>query len=157
MGPVPTRRHRAYRRRSFTFSTHVGYLRPSEAIVVLTCCEEVSNLTPRSAKRAHLVAKIGQTSAQEPPIRPPKTPKCGQNAVMLSVFTLRPFFQRSVPRPPKMLQIASQVASRWPSWPQLGASWRHLGSNLAPSWAIWARFSTIRARPKSAKIGQDSF
>ena len=49
------------------------------------------------------------------------------------------------------------MASRCPSWPQLGGSWRHLGSKLAPSWPISARFWSIRARPKLTKIGQDSF
>ena len=55
-----------------------------------------------------------------------------------------------------MLKIAPQIASRWPSWPQLGGSWRHLGSKLAPSYPIWARFWSIRARPKLTKISQDS-
>ena len=56
-----------------------------------------------------------------------------------------------------MLKITPQMASRWPSWPQLGGSWRHLGSKLAPSCPIWARFWSIRARPKLTKISQDSF
>ena len=56
-----------------------------------------------------------------------------------------------------MLKKAPQMASRWPSWPQLGSSWRHLGSKLAPSCPIWARFWSIRARPKLTKISQDSF
>ena len=62
------------------------------AILVPTCCQEVPNLTPRSPKRAQLMAKIAQNTPQEPPTRPPKTPKCGQNAVESFVFTLRPFF-----------------------------------------------------------------
>ena len=56
-----------------------------------------------------------------------------------------------------MLKIAPKMASRWPSWPQLGGSWRHLGSKLALSCPIWARFWSIRARPKLTKISQDSF
>ena len=103
---------------------------------VPTCCQDVPNLTPRSPKRAQLVAKIAQNTPQEPPTRPPKTPKCAQNVVALSDFTLRPFFKRSLPRPPKMLKIAPQMALRWPSWPQLGPPWRQLGAHLAPSWAI---------------------
>ena len=75
-----------------SFFTEVGHLRPFLAILVPTCCQEVPNLTPRSPKRAQLVAKIAQNTPQEPPTRPPKTPKCGQNAVVLFVFTLRPFF-----------------------------------------------------------------
>ena len=56
-----------------------------------------------------------------------------------------------------MLKKAPQIASRWPSWPQLGSSWRHLGSKLAPSCPMWTRFWSIRARPKLTKISQDSF
>ena len=114
-------------------------------------------MLPRSPKRSQLMAKIAQNTPQEPPTRPPKTPKCGQNDGVLFVFTLRPFFSRSLPRPTKMLKKAPQMASRWPSWPQLGSSWRHLGSNLAPSCPIWARFWSIRAWPKLTKISQDSF
>ena len=141
---------------SFPFSTQVGHLSPSSAILVPTSCQEVPNLTPRSSKRAQLVAKISQNPPQEPPTRPPQTPKCGQNAVLSFDFRLSPFSQMSLPRPPKMLKIAPQMASRWPSWLQLGPSWRHLGPNLAPSWPIWARFWSIRARPKLTKISQDS-
>ena len=97
-----------------------------------------SKMAPRWLNIAQHSAKMSQHSLQEPPTRPPKTPKCGQNAEVLFVFTLRHFFQRSLPRPPKMLKIAPQMVSRWLSWPQLGSSWRHLGSNLASSWPIWA-------------------
>ena len=142
--------------RSF-FSTQVGHLSPSSVILVPTSCQEVPNLTPRSSKRAQLVAKIAQNLPQEPPTRPPKTPKYSKNVILSFDFRLSPFFNRSLPRLPKMLKIAPQMASRWPSWHQLGASWRHLGPNLAPFRAIWATFWSIQARPKLAKIGQDSF
>ena len=115
------------------------------AILVPTCCQEVPNLTPRSPKRAQLVAKIAQNTPQDPPSRPPKTPKCSQNAN-------RPFFQRSLPRPPKMLKKAAQMTSRWPSWCQLGASWCHLGSNLGPP---LAHLSEILVDPSPAKIDQN--
>ena len=144
-------------RPSILFSTQVGHLRPSLVLSVPTCCQKVPNLTPRSSKRAQLVAKIAQNLPQEPPTRPPKTPKYSKNVVLSFDFRLSPFFNRSLPRLPKMLKIAPQMPSRWPSWHQLGASWRHLGPNLAPSWAIWATFWWIRARPKLTKIGQDSF
>ena len=112
------------------------------AILVPTCCQDVPNLTPRSPKRARLVVKIAQNTPQEPPTRPPKTPKYSKNVVLSFDFRLSPFFNRSLPRLPKMLKIAPQMPSRWPSWHQLGASWRHLGPNLAPSWAIWATFGS---------------
>ena len=130
--------------RSFPFSTQVGHLSPSSAILVPTSCQEVPNLTPRSSKRA-------QNPPQEPPTRPPKIPKCSQNAVLSFDFRLSLFFQMSLPRPPKMLKIAPQMASRWPSWLQLGPSWRHLGPNLAPSWPIWARLID----PSPANIDQN--
>ena len=142
---------------SFPFSTQVGHLSPSLAILVPTSCQEVPNLTPRSSKRAQLVAKIAQNPPQEPPTRPPKIPKCSQNAVLSFDFRLSPFFQMSLPRPPKMLKMPPQVASKSRSRLQLGASRRHLGSNLPSSCAIWWRFCSIRARPKLTKISQDSF
>ena len=135
----------------------LAHLRPSEAILVSTYCQEVPILTPRSPERAQLVAKITQNTPQEPPTRSPKTPKCSKNVVLSFDFRLSPFSQISSPRPPNMLKIAPQIPSRWPSWLQLGGSWRHLGSNLPPSWPFWARFWSIRARPKFTKISQDSF
>ena len=111
----------------------------------------------RSPKTAQLVAKIDQNTPLEPPTRPSKTLKWSKNDVLSFVFRLVPFLQRFVPRPPKLVNIAAQMASWWPSWCQLGPSWRHLGSNLVPSWPTWARFSTIRAPPKSTKISRDSF
>ena len=42
------------------------------AILVPTCCQEVPNLTPRSPKRAQLVAKIAENTPQETPTRHPK-------------------------------------------------------------------------------------
>ena len=112
------------------------------AILVPTCCQKVPNLTPRSPKRAQLVAKIAQNTPQEPPTRPPKTPKYCKNAVPSFDLRLSPFSQMSLPRPPKMLKIAPQVASRWPSWPQLGAILSHLAK--------------LFDDPRLAKIGQDS-
>ena len=38
-----------------------------------------------------------------------------------------------------------------------GPSWRHLGSNLAPTLANLAPFWASRGRPKSTKIGQDRY
>ena len=127
--------------RSFPFSTQVGHLSPSSAILVPTSCQEVPNLTPRSSKRA-------QNPPQEPPTRPPKIPKCSQNAVLSFDFRLSLFFQMSLPRPPKMLKIAPQMASRWPSWRQLGSSWRHLG----PNFGVLAHLGEILVDPSPAKI-----
>ena len=97
------------------------------------------------------MAKIAQDRPEEPPNRLAKIPKCSQNVVVLFVFTLLPFLQRSLPRPVKIDKTALQVASGRPSRAQLGPSWRHLGSNLGPSCVIWPRSWTIRGYPKSAK------
>ena len=72
------------------------------------------------------------------------------------IFTLRPCVPRSPARPPKMLKITPQSASRWPDKPHLRPSWRHLCSILAPSWAILPPAWASSACPKSAKSGQDS-
>ena len=69
-----TRRHRANRPRRPTFSTLVGHLRPSEVTLVATCCEEVSKLTPRSAKIAQHSAKMRQNSAKMGQDRLPERP-----------------------------------------------------------------------------------
>ena len=115
-----------------------------------------SKMAPRWPNIAQHSAKMSQHSLQEPPTRPPKTPKCGQNAIVMLIFTCRPFLPKSAPRPFKIAKMAPPVASRWRSGAQLGPSWRHLGSILAPSSAILPPFWPPRACPKSAKIGQDS-
>ena len=74
----------------------------------------------------------------------------------MRIFTLRPFLQRSPPRPSKMFKITPQSASRWPDKPHLGPSWPHLGPILALSSAILPPFWASPACPKSAKIRQDS-
>ena len=53
-----------------------------------------------------------------------------------------------------MFKKAPQMASSWPSWPQLGSSWRHLGSNLAPG-AILPQLGEILVDPSPAKIDQN--
>ena len=115
-----------------------------------------SKMAPRWPNIAQHRAKMNQHSLQEPPTRPPKTPKCGQNAIVVLIFTLQPFLQRSAPRPPKIPKIAPQLASRWPARPCLGPSWLHLGPILPPSSPILVPFWASRACPKSAKICQDS-
>ena len=82
----------AVARRPIPFSTQVAHVNSFLAVLVLTFCQQVPKMTPKSPKRAQLVSKIAQNTPQEPPSRPPKTPKCGQNAVVLFDFTLRPFF-----------------------------------------------------------------
>ena len=147
MGSLRIPRHRAYWRRAPTFSTLVGYLRPSEATLVATCCEEVSNLTPRSPKRAHLVAKIGQTSAQEPPTRPPR-PQNTAKTLYCRLFLAFGLFLRN------RSQDHEKCSRSFPKWSQdghLGTNLDHLGSNLPPSWATWVRFWSIRGRPPWAK------
>ena len=134
----------------------LAHLRPSYAILVPTCGQKVRNLTSRSPKRAQLLAKITQNSPHEPPTRPPKTRKCSQNTIVVLIFTLQPFLQRSAPRLPKIPKIAPQLASRCPARPCLGPSWRHLGPILPPSSPILLPFWAPRACPKSAKICQDS-
>ena len=89
-----------------------------------------SQLEPRSPNRAQLVAEIVQDRPEEPPNRPAKIPKCSQNVVVLFVFTLLPFLQRSLPRPPKIDKMALQVASGRPSRVQLGAILHHLAEIL---------------------------
>ena len=113
-------------------------------------------MTPRSPKIAQLLAKMPQDSPKSLQPDPPKTRKCSQNAIVVLIFTLQPFLQRSAPRPPKIPKIAPQLASRWPARPCLGPSWRHLGPMLPPSSPILLPFCAPRACPKSAKICQDS-
>ena len=55
-------------RLSFTFSAQVGHLSPSSVILAPTCCEKLSNLAPRSPKRAEPV-KIAEIFFQELPTR----------------------------------------------------------------------------------------
>ena len=116
-------------------------------------------MTPRSPKIAQLLAKTPQDSPkslqQELP-RPATVRNCGQNSIVVLIFTLPRFLQRSAPRPPKMPKITAQSASRWPDEPHPGPSWRHLGPLLPPSSAILPPFWASRACPKSAKICQDS-
>ena len=104
-----------------------------------------SKMAPGWPNIAQHSAKMTQHSLQEPPTRPPKTPKCGQNAIVMLIFTCRPFLPKSAPRPFKIAKMAPPVASRWRSGAQLGPSWRHLGSILAPSSAILPPFSASRA------------
>ena len=61
-----------------------------------------------------------------------------------------------------MLKKAPQMASRWPSWPQLGLKMAILAPTwgiLAPSWLqlgpILAQFGEILADPSPAKIDQN--
>ena len=61
-----------------------------------------------------------------------------------------------------MLKKAPQMASRWPSWPQLGLKMAILAPTwgiLAPSWLqlgpILAQFGEILADPSLAKIDQN--
>ena len=113
-------------------------------------------MTPRSPKIAQLLAKMPQDSPKSLQPDPPKTRKCSQNAIVVLIFTLQPFLQRSAPRPPKIPKIAPKMASRWPARPCLGPSWLHLGPILPPSSPILLPFWAPRACPKSAKICQDS-
>ena len=111
-------------------------------------------------KSSQLDAKTAQESptcrqdcpkySPRPSNQTPKTPKCSQNAVVLFVFTLQPFFERSTPGPQKIFKIAFQMASRWPSWFQLGPSWRQLG-------AILTHLGEIFVDLGLAKIGEDRF
>ena len=118
-----------------------------QATLVPRCCDEISNLKPRWPKRAHLVAKIAQNTPPEPPTRPFQTRKCGQNEDCCS-FSYFDHFSKDRP------QDDAKYSKSLPKWPQdghLGPNLDHLGAILAPTWPLWARFSTIRARPKSAK------
>ena len=113
-------------------------------ILVPTSRQEFPNLTPRSPKRAQLVAKIAQNTPQEPLTRPSKTRKYSQNAVLLFVFTLPSVLQRLLPRPhpcakmlpksipnrPKIDSEDHQLSIKSPSWRQHGPTWAH----LAPTW-----------------------
>ena len=112
-------------------------------------CSKMAWRWPNIAQHS---AKMSQHSLQEPPTRPPKTPKCGQNAIVMLIFTCRPFLPKSAPRPFKIAKMAPPVASRWRSGAQLGPSWRHLGSILAPSWPTW-RHLGAKMRPNSHPNG----
>ena len=110
---------------------------------------------PQGLHQFHIV-KTMRSINFDPPFfwRPisgsPDTPKCGQNALVLFDFTLRPFFGRSLPRPPKMLKKAPhlKMAILVPTWPQdghLGPNLGDLGAILAPTWShlgpIWRDFA----------------
>ena len=99
---------------------------------------------------------------------PPQDPKMWPKRCSVVRFYTSAIFLKIAPKTtkkgskklPKWAQdghLGPNLASRWPSWPQLGGTWRHLGSNLVPSWPNLARFWPIRARPKLTKICQDSF
>ena len=140
------------------------------AILVPTCCQEVPNLTPRSPKRPQLMAKIDQESPTYGQDRPKSSPRASprpQNVAKTKILHFghfskdrsqdHPKWSKKLSKCPQDGHLGPNLASRWPSWPQLGGSWRHLVSNLAPSCPIWARFWSIRALPKLTKISQDSF
>ena len=91
------------------------------------------------------MTKIAQNTPLEPPTSAPNTPKSCQNAVVLLVFTLRPFFERSLPRPPEIAKMTPQVASRWPAKPHLELSWRHFG-------AKFGHLAAILGIPRLSKI-----
>ena len=118
------------------------------AILVPTCCQEVPNLTPRSPKRAQLVPKIAQNTPQEPPTRPPKTPKYSKIVVLSFDFRLSAFSQISLPRPPKMLKIPPQMVSSWPSWPHLGAILAPTCPHLGPFGRDFGRSEPGQNRPR---------
>ena len=111
------------------------------ALVRPTCDQDRPKVTPKSLQ------------VHSP--RPPKSRKCRWNAIVVLIFILRPFWQRSLPRPPKIAPKTHQVASRCPAKLHLGQSWRHLGAILAPSSPILPPFWASRACPKLAKICQD--
>ena len=94
------------------------------------------------------MAKIAQNTPQEPPSRPPKTPKCGQNVVRFYTSTI---FPKIAPKTSKNSQKSSpnglKMAILAPTWPQdghLGPNLGDLGAILAPTWShlgpIWRDF-----------------
>ena len=103
------------------------------AILVPTCCQEVPNLTPRSPKRAQLVAKIAQNTPQEPPTRSPKmwSKRCSVIRFYISAIFLEiapktaKNGQKSAPHGLKMAILASTWKLLAPSWLQVGAILPH--------------------------------
>ena len=139
-------------RRSFTFFTKVGHLRPSLAILVPTCCQEVPNLTPRSPKRAQLVAKIAQNTTQEPPTRPPETLKMWPKRSRVVRFYTSTIFLKIAPKTIQNVQKSSpdglKMAILAPTWRLLAPSWLQVG-------AILPDLGEILVDPSPAKIDQN--
>ena len=122
--------------RPFTFSTQVGHLSPSSAILVPTCCQEVPNLTPRSSKRAQLVAKIAQIRPKSLQPDPPRPQNAAKTMECCSFLHFGHFSKdRS--------QDHQKCSKKLPKWPQddhLGPNLGALGAILAPSWRHLAPF-----------------
>ena len=140
-------------RTSFNFSTPNAY----PALPILSnpsnFFQEVPNMLPRSPKRSQLMAKIAQNTPQEPPTRPPKTPKCGQNVVVLFVcFYTSAIFLKIAPKTNKNDQKSSpnglKMAILAPTWKLLAPSWLQLG-------AILPHLGEILVDPSPAKIDQN--
>ena len=116
-----------------------SHLIPSLAILVPTCCKEVPNLTPRSPKRAQLMAKIAQD------------PKMWPKRCSVVRFYTSTIFLNIAPKTTKNAQKSSpngfKMAILAPTWPQdghLGPNLEDLGAILAPTWPhlgpIWRDF-----------------
>ena len=122
------------------------------AILVPTCCQEVPNLTPRSPKRAQLVAKIAQNTPQEPPSRPPEDPKMWPKCGSVVRFYTSAIFLKIAPKTTKNAQKSSpnglKMAILAPTWKLLAPSWLQLGP-------ILAQLDEILADPSAAKIDQN--
>ena len=94
-----------------------------------------SKMAPRWPNIAQHSAKMSQHSLQEPPTSPPQDPKMWPERHSDAHFYMSAIFAKFGPF--KIDKMAPQLASRWRSGAQLGPSWRHLGSILAPSWPTW--------------------
>ena len=92
-------------------------------------------MAPRWLNIAQHSAKMSQHSLQEPPTSPPQDPKMWPERHSDAHFYMSAIFAKFGPF--KIDKMAPQLASRWRSGAQLGPSWRHLGSILAPSWPTW--------------------
>ena len=96
---------------------------------------KMSKHRPRLPRKLHLGAKVFQHTSQNPPPGPsgggPNLQNSSKSAVVLVVFTLRPFLPGSPPRG-KIFKIGSKMVQVGPSRRQLCSNLAHLGTILAP-------------------------
>ena len=127
------------------------------AILVPTCCQKVPNLTPRSPKRAQIMAKIaqesptyGQDRSREPNLWPrspkilPKSlqpdPPRPQNVAKTLYYGSIFDFHHCVKCRSQDHQKCSKKLLKWPQDGHLGPNLEALGAILAPSWRHLAPF-----------------
>ena len=132
---------------SFTFST--PYACPALPILSnpSNSFPKVSNLTPRSPKRAQLMAKIAQNTPKSLQPNPPRPQNVAKTLYRCSFLHFGHFS--------KDRSQDHQKCSKWLQDGHLGPNLEALGAILAPSWRHLAPFGRDFGRSSPAQIDQN--